>query len=98
MDISENAGYKKTFVKNIYQKCLNQFSNIESAHKEKRKFTNSDPLNKYTSLKLKNEAAKLGIYILIKSNQNIYQRIKDYCDSINPLETAGIYRINYSRE
>ena len=98
MDIVENAGYKRTFVKNIYKKCLNQFNHIQSAQKEKRKFTTSVPFNKYTSMKLKNKAVKLGIHIPIKPNKSIYQRIRDDRDNIKPLETAGIYRIKYRRE
>ena len=49
-------------------------------------------------MKLKNEAAKLGIHIAIKPNKSICQRISDDRDRINPLETAGIYPINYSKE
>ena len=56
--------------------CLNQFNKIQSAQKEKQKFTTSIPFNNYTLLKLKNKAAKLGTYIPIKSNKNIYQRIR----------------------
>ena len=91
MDVTENAIYR-TLIKNIYNKCLNQFNKIQNVQKEKRKFTTSILFNNYTSLKLKNKAAKLGICIPIKPNRNIYQRIRDDHDIANPLETAGIYR------
>ena len=61
--------------------------------KKKRKFITSVPFNNYTSLNLKNEATKLGIYVPIKPNKNIYQRIRGDLNSVDPLETAGIYRI-----
>ena len=63
MEIAENARYKRALVKNICKKCLNQFSKIQSAQKEKRKFTTSVPFNNYISLKLKNKAAKLRVYL-----------------------------------
>ena len=46
--------------------------NDENSKCSKRK-TKLYYLNNYTSIKLKNKAAKLGIYIPIKPNQNIYQ-------------------------
>ena len=74
---------------------------IECNSKFSKRKTNLLPLFyliNYASLKLKNKAAILGIYMLFKPNQSIYQRIRyDYC-SINPLETAGIYRINYHQK
>ena len=71
MDVAENAGYKGILVKNTYKKCLNHFNNIQ---KEKRKFATFITFNNYTSLKLKSEAAKLGIYITIKPNLNILSK------------------------
>ena len=41
------------------------------------------------------EASKLGINIPIRPNRNIFQRIRKDQDSINPLETSGIYKIDF---
>ena len=54
----------------MYQ--LNQTKTFIKESDSKWKFTTSVPFNNYTSLKLKNEAAKLGINIPIKPNKNIY--------------------------
>ena len=43
-------------------------------------------------------SASFGINIPVKPNKNIYQRIRDDRNSVDPLETADIYRINYRRE
>ena len=36
-ELEENAGYKRTLIKNIYTKCLNQYNTIQNAQKRKMK-------------------------------------------------------------
>ena len=64
----------------------------------KKRFITAIPFNRYTSIKIKNEALKLGINIPIKPNSNIFQQIRKDRDSINPLETSGIYKLEFINE
>ena len=47
-------------------KKLNCVENLQKGKKKKKQFIISTLFNKYSSLKLKTEALKLNIYILIK--------------------------------
>ena len=47
---------------------------------------------------MKKEAAKFNLNVPIKPCPNIFQHIKSDRDLVNPLDTAGIYRIEYTDE
>ena len=46
---------------------------------------------------MKNEAAKLDFPIPTKPNPNIFLRIRNDQDPINPLEISGFYRIEFEK-
>ena len=47
---------------------------------------------------LKKEAAKFNLNVPIQPSPNIIQHIKSDRDLVNPLDTAGVYRIKYTDE
>ena len=98
IDIATKGSYKKYLAWNLYKKLIKKLNHIENAQKNKRVFLNIIPFNRYACIKIKNEVAKAYFHIPIKPNPNILQRIRNDRDSINPLETAGIYKIEYEKE
>ena len=71
---ASNAGYYPSIIKKVYQQCLKKINKIENAQLIKKRFTTATPFKHYMSIKIKNEASKFDINILIKPNCNIFHQ------------------------
>ena len=59
-------GYKKYLVWNLHKKRVKKLSHIENTQKNRRIFTSVISFDRYTSIKIKNEAAKADFHFQFK--------------------------------
>ena len=60
-------------------------------------FATAIPFDQGNDTKIKYEAVKFGIYIPIRSNTNIFQRILPDKDKIQPCKLGGVYKMIFKR-
>ena len=82
----------------MYKKRRKALNSMQSGQKPKGNNATGIPYCKGTAYILKKAAAKFNLNVPIKPCPNIFQHKKSDRDPVNPLDTAGIYRIEYTDE
>ena len=88
---------KKKQCKIYVKKKLKILNNITSNEKQKKRNIESIPCCKEAGNILKDKAAKYNVYFPIKTAPKICQILKSDKDKIDPMETSGIYRIEFNK-
>ena len=73
--VGRRTRYHPKTIDKIYEKRTKQLEEIEPAQRGKKNYAIAIPYNREVAFMLKKKAAKFNICILIKPNENIFQRI-----------------------